>query len=84
MKKLTDLPNIGEIMEKRLAAVDVLDAETLLAIGSKEAYIRLFQHEGDTCFSALCGLEGAVQGIRWHHLEKETKEDLRKFFESFK
>jgi len=25
-------------------------------------------------------LEGAVQGIRWHNLPKERKEELKEFF----
>ena len=36
MRKLSDLPNIGKTMEKRLAAVDILDVETLVKIGSKQ------------------------------------------------
>lgn len=84
MIKLSDLPNIGKTMEKRLAAVGINDVETLMKIGSKEAFIKLRLHEGDTCFSSLCGLEGAIQGIRWHYLSYESKEDLKKFFDSFK
>jgi len=84
MGKLSDLINIGETMEKRLAAIEIYDIETLMNIGSKEAFIKLRLFEGDTCLSSLCGLEGAIQGIRWHHLSSETKEDLKKFFNSFK
>jgi DNA transformation protein and related proteins len=84
MSRLSELINIGETMEKRLAAVEIYDVETLLKTGSKEAFIKLRIFEGDTCFSSLCGLEGAIQGIRWHHLNSETKEDLKKFFKSFK
>jgi DNA transformation protein len=84
MSKLSDLPNIGNTMEKRLSAVGISDVETLMKIGSKEAFSKLHLLEGDTCFSSLCGLEGAVQGIRWHHLDNETKADLKKFFDSFK
>lgn len=84
MTKLTELPNIGKIMEKRLARVGIEDAETLLQYGSKEAFARLRAVEGDTCFSSLCGLEGAVEGIRWHGLSPATKADLKKFFDTFK
>jgi len=84
MGRLNELINIGETMEKRLAAVEIHDIETLIKTGSKEAFIKLRLFEGDTCFSSLCGLEGAIQGIRWHHLSSETKEDLKKFFNSFK
>ena len=84
MQRLSDLPNIGKTMEKRLATVGINDIETLMKIGSKEAFIKLRLVEGDTCFCSLCGLEGAVQGIRWHYLTSESKEDLKKFFDSFK
>lgn len=84
MGKLSDMQNIGKTMEKRLAGVGIPDSETLMAVGSKEAFIRLRLQEGDTCFSSLCGLEGAVQGIRWHYLSGESKKDLKKFFDTFK
>jgi DNA transformation protein len=82
--RLSELPNIGKTMEKRLAAVGIDDVETLRKTGSKEAFVKLRLFEGDTCFSSLCGLEGAIQGIRWHYLSQETKADLKKFFNSFK
>lgn len=84
MGNLCKLPNIGNVMERRLAAVGIYDVDTLLKIGSKEAFIKLRLHEGDTCFSSLCGLEGAIQNIRWHNLSNEAKVDLKKFFDSFK
>lgn len=84
MGNLSKLPNIGSVMERRLATVGIYDIDTLLKIGSKDAFIKLRLHEGDTCFSSLCGLEGAIQNIRWHNLSTETKEDLKKFFDSFK
>lgn len=84
MGNLNELPNIGKTMEKRLASVGINDVETLVKTGSKEAFVKLRLHEGDTCFSSLCGLEGAIQGIRWHFLSRETKEDLKKHFDLFK
>ena len=83
MNRLSDLPNIGKIMEKRLASVGIDNVDTLVKTGSKEAFIRLRLVEGDTCFSSLCGLEGAIQGIRWHYLPDESKKDLKKFFDTF-
>lgn len=83
MKRLSELPNIGKIMEKRLSAVGINDAETLMKTGSKEAFTKLYLMEGDTCFSSLCGLEGAIQGIRWHYLPDESKKELKQFFDTF-
>lgn len=78
--ELTKLPNIGVTCEKRLASIGINDVETLIKTGSKEAFIKLYMLEGDSCFSTLCGLEGAIQGIRWHNLSDETKADLKEFF----
>ncbi len=84
MNSFSKLPNIGKTMEKRLAAVGINDIEDLMKTGSKEAFIKLRLLEGDTCICTLYGLEGAIQGIRWHHLSSEIKAELKKFFESFK
>lgn len=84
MKDLSELPNIGTTMKNRLAAVGINDIETLFEMGSKEAYTKLFLQEGDTCLCSLYGLEGAIQGIRWHDLAVETKEELKVFFNTFK
>ncbi|MEG6613022.1 TfoX/Sxy family protein [Pseudoclostridium thermosuccinogenes] len=84
MGKLSELPNIGKTLEKRLVKAGIKDAEDLKQIGSKEAFIKLRLLEGDTCFNSLCALEGAIQGIRWHNLDCETKEELKRFFDSFK
>lgn len=83
MSRLSELPNIGKIMEQRLNAVGIYDIETLKSLGSKEAFAKLRKHEGDTCLSALCGLEGAIQDTRWHHLSDDTKEDLKAYFKRF-
>jgi DNA transformation protein len=82
MSELTSMPNIGKTTVKRLAAVGIYDRETLLQLGSKEAYRSLKLIEGDTCFSTLCGLEGAVEGIRWHFLSADKKAELKQFFDS--
>lgn len=79
---LSQLPNVGAVMEKRLTAVGINDGEALIEMGSKQAFIKLLLHEGDTCLCALYGLEGAIQGIRWHYLSDETKKDLKVFFKT--
>jgi len=83
MGSLSELPNIGKAMEKRLVAIGINDIETLKKIGSKEAFIKLKIYEGDTCINSLYALEGAIQGIRWHDLSSESKEDLKAFYNSF-
>lgn len=84
MGRLSELPNIGKVLEERLIKIGINDAETLRQVGSKEAFIKLRLFEGDTCFNTLCALEGGIEGIRWHHLDSETKAELKRFFDSFK
>ncbi|NLK72364.1 MAG: TfoX/Sxy family protein [Clostridiales bacterium] len=80
MGELMKLENIGKECEKRLAAVGIKDVETLMKLGSKETFFRLYAYEHDTCLNTLCALEGAIEGIRWHYLSDETKNDLKKFY----
>lgn len=83
MSKLSDMPNIGAINAKKLEASGIDSPDTLRAIGSKEALLRIRMHvDPGACLSTLYGLEGAIQGIRWHALSKETKEDLKAFFDA--
>jgi len=72
--------NIGKVMEERLKKVGINDLDTLLRLGSKEAFLRLLSSESDTCLCSLYGLEGAICGIRWHNLSPDVKEDLKNFF----
>lgn len=82
--RLKDLPNIGKDLERRLASIGVDDIDVLMELGSKEAFLRLRQLEGDTCYNTLCSLEGAIQGIRWHSLSSASKQELKDFFKQRK
>ena len=84
MANLNKMPNIGKTLEKRLQNVGISDAETLVTEGSEAAFMKLRLFEGDTCFSTLCALEGAIQNIRWHYLSNEKKNKLKKFFDEGK
>ncbi|KYC44868.1 MAG: hypothetical protein APG12_01517 [Candidatus Methanofastidiosum methylothiophilum] len=78
------MPNIGKEVSKKLIAVGIDSPEKLIKLGSKEAFIRIKTIDDSACFSMLQGLEGAIRGVRWHHLPEETKKDLKEFFKSFK
>ena len=32
------------------------------------------------CYMRLCALEGAIQGVRWHHLDEGTKKEMKAFY----
>lgn len=78
--ELTQLPNIGKVVAEKLVQVGITTPEELKAVGTEQAFIRLQTIDETACLSMLQGLEGAIQGIRWHNLPKERKEELREFF----
>lgn len=82
MGELSALPNLGKVVEKRLNEVNINTVEELMAAGSREAFLRLRSKDPGACINMLYGLEGAVSGIRWHHLEAETKRSLKQFYDS--
>lgn len=81
-QQLTHLPNIGKVVAEKLVQVGIESPEQLKSIGSKNAFIRLRTVDSGACLSMLCGLEGAIQGVRWHSLEKSKKEELKEFIKT--
>ena len=83
MAKMTELPNIGAVNAKKLEDSGVHSPEALKEMGSKEAFLRMRLHaDPDACLSTLYGLEGAVQGIRWHDLSQEVRDELKAFYDA--
>jgi DNA transformation protein len=80
IKNLTQMPNIGKVVAEKLLQVGITSPEELKKTGSEQAFIRLQTIDETACFSMLQGLEGAVQGISWHNLPQERKEELKEFF----
>lgn len=80
MGELSALPNIGKTVEEQLNEVGIETAEQLIEIGSKEAWLRIKGIDDSACINRLYALEGAIEGIRWHNLSDEVKNELKKFY----
>ncbi|MCF7794109.1 MAG: TfoX/Sxy family protein [Candidatus Cloacimonetes bacterium] len=80
--KLHEMPNIGKQLAAKLEKVGINDSEEFITIGSKEAFVRIKTELDDGCINMLYTLEGAVQGIRWHSLSKDQKNELKIFYDS--
>jgi len=81
MKKVTDLPNIGKTLAQKLNTIGIQTEQDLKEIGSEDAIIKIATLEqSGTCINMLYALEGAIQGIRWHGLSRERKEELKVFY----
>jgi DNA transformation protein len=82
MSTLSDLPNVGKVLEQNLMEAGISTPEQLREIGAKESFLRIRSIDPTACLHMLYGLEGAVEGIKDKFLSEETKQDLRKFFKS--
>lgn len=76
--------NIGKDAEAKLIQVGITSFEELKAVGAEGAFLRLQTIDSGACLSLLSALEGSIQGIRWHNLPKERKEELRQFIKMAK
>lgn len=84
MNQLSDMPNIGKVVEELLVKTGIEDQEALKEIGSKEAFKRIKKLDETSCLNKLYALEGAIQGIRWHDLSTEKKAELKAYFNKIK
>jgi len=81
MNSLTELPNIGKTLAEKLEFIGVKTEQDLKELGSESAIIKISTIENSgSCINMLYALEGAIQGIRWHGLDKERKQELKEFY----
>ncbi|MEP1093746.1 MAG: TfoX/Sxy family protein [Cyclobacteriaceae bacterium] len=81
MEQLTDLPNIGKTLAQKLNTVGVESKQDLKEIGSENVIIKIATiANSGACINMLYALEGAIQGIRWHGLDNERKQELKEFY----
>lgn len=84
MSDLTTLPNIAAKLDAQLLGVGITTIEQLKEAGSREAWLRILACDPSACLMRLSALEGAIQGVRWHHLDDDTKRDLKEFYQKHK
>jgi DNA transformation protein and related proteins len=84
MNDLTKLPNIGKTLADKLIMAGITNEQELKDAGSENAIIKISAIENsDVCINMLYALEGAIQGIRWHDLDKERMQELKQFFNHY-
>jgi DNA transformation protein len=80
MCKLSELPNIGKVIERRLNTIGIHTSEELVNTGSKKAFFRIKMIDNTACLHMLYALQGAIKGKRYTQLSENTKEDLKQYF----
>lgn len=81
MGELSNLPNIGKVVEEQLLQVGIDSAEELKRIGAREAWLRIQQIDESACIHRLMALEGAIRGVKKSMLSDEVKADLKAFYQ---
>jgi DNA transformation protein len=81
MGALSDLPNVGKVLERNLIDVGITSPEQLREAGTREAFLRIRASvDPGACLHMLYGLEGAVRGVKDTLLDAETRRALREFY----
>ncbi|WP_353097641.1 TfoX/Sxy family DNA transformation protein [Tissierella praeacuta] len=83
MKKLSDLPNVGKVLEDNLFRIGIETPEQLQSIGAEEAFMRILMYvDPGACLHMLYGIQGAIEGMSDKLLPDDTKQKLKTFYKS--
>ncbi len=84
MGELSKLINIGNNLEAQLNEIGIETVNQLKKVGSKQAWLDIKSIDTSACINRLYAIEGAINGIRWHTLSNEVKNDLKEFYNTVK
>lgn len=84
MSDLTSMMNIGKEMEKKLTTIGIDSPEKLIAVGSKQAFVKLKQAYPNVCLVHLYTLEGAICNTEYNCLSEDKKKELKEFSDFLK
>jgi DNA transformation protein len=78
---LTQLPNIGPTLARKLQAIGIQSLDELKEIGTIDAVLQIGVQDTSACYNMLYAIEGAIQGIRWHSIPKDARAQLKAEFD---
>lgn len=76
---LTKVQNIGKETARKLNEAGIDSYETLVHLGTEQAFRKLKSKDPNTCINLLYSLEGAIEGVKWNEISKERKLELTEF-----
>ena len=83
MSALSDLPNVGKVLEDNLRKINIETPEQLRQRGAEEAFFRIrMTVDSGACLHMLYGIQGAIEGIPDKFLSDQIKERLRLFYKT--
>ena len=82
IEPLADLPNIGEVLAEKLAVAGIPCHDELVSLGSVEVTLKIRDGvDPGACYNMLYAIEGAIRGVRWHHISKDERDLLKREFD---
>lgn len=84
MEQLSNLPNLGKVVEEQLIRAGVKTPAQLRELGSRKAWLKIQQIDASACINRLYSLEGAIRNIKKADLPPEVKAELKAFYETHK
>lgn len=75
---ISQMRNLGPVMERQLAEIDIRSDADLRAIGAVEAFRRLKFIDARMSLNALYAMEAALLDIDWRALSSERKKALKR------
>lgn len=81
MGGLSELPNIGKVVEGQLEQVGIHTEEDLRSVGAKQAWLKIQEIDPSACIHRLLALEGAIRGVKKAELPADVKADLKEFYQ---
>jgi predicted flap endonuclease-1-like 5' DNA nuclease len=81
MEDLTQLPNIGEVLSKKLREIGVESHSGLAAMGSVAAVMKIGDVDRAACYNMLYALEGAIRRVRWHAIARDERSKIKEEFD---
>ena len=80
MGELSQLPNIGKVVEEHLNQVGIVTEEDLRSEGAEQAWLKIQEIDESACINRLLALEGALNGIKKSQLSDDRKAELKEFY----
>lgn len=77
--QLSDLPNLGASMVRRLGAIGIFSIDELMQAQTEEVWDKLFEKASFTDCVEIWSIEGAKQGVLYAELDDERKAELKEY-----
>ena len=85
MDSLSDLPNVGKVLETNLRRAGIETPEQLRSAGAEVAFLRIRdQADPGACLHMLYGIQGAIDGVPDRFLSGPVKQKLKEFYKSLR